>query len=70
MSAELKYGDMAQIWSDFPVPDGWVLCDGANGTPDLRERPLGKSYSVEWVMYVGTGSALLKGEKEKGCVLD
>jgi len=20
------------------IPDGWLLCDGTNGTPDLRER--------------------------------
>lgn len=23
---------------DDTVPDGWVLCDGNNGTPDLRSR--------------------------------
>ena len=28
------------IWrgSVATIPDGWVLCDGANGTPDLRSR--------------------------------
>jgi microcystin-dependent protein len=28
------------IWTDAlsNVPSGWVLCDGANGTPDLRDR--------------------------------
>lgn len=26
----------------MPVPDGWALCDGTNGTPDLRGKiPLG-----------------------------
>ena len=27
-----------QIWqgSVINIPDGWVLCDGTNGTPDLR----------------------------------
>jgi hypothetical protein len=27
-------------WSGKPadVPAGWALCDGANGTPDLRDR--------------------------------
>jgi microcystin-dependent protein len=24
--------------SQSDVPEGWVLCDGNNGTPDLRER--------------------------------
>ena len=31
------------------IPKGWVLCDGQNGTPDLRDRFIvgaGKSYSV------------------------
>lgn len=28
------------IWSGAAnaVPDGWALCDGNNGTPDLRDR--------------------------------
>ena len=53
------------IWSgsasDFP--DGFVLCDGTNGTPDLRDRFIlgaGKSYSVG-----ATG-----GEKEHTLTID
>lgn len=26
------------MWSGSTVPDGWALCDGENGTPDLRGR--------------------------------
>lgn len=26
------------IWSGSTVPNGWFLCDGTNGTPDLRNR--------------------------------
>jgi microcystin-dependent protein len=26
------------MWSGIAIPDGWSLCDGNNGTPDLRER--------------------------------
>lgn len=26
------------MWSGATVPEGWALCDGANGTPDLRNR--------------------------------
>lgn len=28
------------IWSGAAsdIPDGWALCDGQNGTPDLRDR--------------------------------
>ena len=36
------YGTIAKI------PNGWVICDGTNGTPDLRDRFLvgaGSSYS-------------------------
>lgn len=26
------------MWSGVTVPTGWHLCDGTNGTPDLRDR--------------------------------
>lgn len=26
------------MWSGADVPDGWALCNGENGTPDLRGR--------------------------------
>jgi len=26
------------LWSGQNVPSGWALCDGSNGTPDLRDR--------------------------------
>lgn len=25
-------------WSNETVPSGWILCDGQNGTPDLRSK--------------------------------
>ena len=37
------YGDKAN------VPSGWAICDGTNGTPDLRDRFIvgaGNSYSL------------------------
>ena len=31
---------LVALWSGNPatIPAGWVLCDGNNGTPDLRDR--------------------------------
>lgn len=42
---------MISLWygSIGSVPSGWYLCDGTNGTPDLRDRFIigaGSSYSV------------------------
>ena len=42
---------MILLWSGSigSVPSGWVLCDGANSTPDLRDRfviAAGSSYAV------------------------
>ena len=45
------------MWSGSvaTIPSGWYLCDGANGTPDLRDRFIvgaGSTYSV-----AGTGGS-------------
>jgi len=26
------------MWSGISIPTGWAICDGSNGTPDLRDR--------------------------------
>jgi len=46
------------IWSGSiaSIPSGWVICDGNNGTPDLRDRWVvgaGSTYAVN-----DTGGAL------------
>lgn len=41
--------NMIMMWNGTKPPDGWLLCDGKNGTPDLRDRFIvgsGKSYSL------------------------
>lgn len=37
------------MWSGLTIPDGWALCNGSNGTPDLRNRFIvgaGSDYEV------------------------
>lgn len=37
------------MWSGVTVPAGWYLCDGTNGTPDLRNRFIvgsGNGYNI------------------------
>lgn len=26
------------MWANREIPDGWAICNGENGTPDLRDR--------------------------------
>jgi microcystin-dependent protein len=39
------YGEIKMYWGNYyELPSGWVICDGSNGTPDMRGRvPLGWS---------------------------
>ena len=42
------------MWSGSTVPDGWALCDGSNGTPDLRGKfIMGKNKANEISSYGG-----------------
>lgn len=37
------------MWSGSAVPSGWALCDGTNGTPDLRDKFIvgsGNGYNI------------------------
>ena len=38
------------MWTGVSVPAGWSLCDGGNGTPDLRDRFIvgsGSTYAID-----------------------
>lgn len=47
------------MWSGEAIPEGWALCDGDNGTPDLRGRfVVGQDTTDEHFLWVGnTGGA-------------
>lgn len=56
--ATKKYVDTSSVptglicmWSGATIPSGWNLCDGTNGTPDLRDK-----------FIVGSGSAYAIGD--------
>lgn len=57
------------IWngSVTNIPDGWALCDGANGTPDLRERFVaGADSTPEVGSAVGSSSYTLSESQMPG----
>ncbi len=35
-SREFRINNLIGMWESLTPPQGWVLCDGSNGTPDLR----------------------------------
>ena len=46
---------MIMMYTGSTAPSGWALCDGQNGTPDLRDRFIvssGNTYSID-----GTGGS-------------
>jgi Phage Tail Collar Domain len=57
------------MWSGTVAPDGWALCNGANGTPDLREKfVMGSSSNYPTGVTGGEATHLLTGAEtgEKG----
>lgn len=49
-----EFGGTVSLWSgtEESIPDGWFLCNGSNGTPDLRSR---------FVVGAGTGGGYVAG---------
>lgn len=46
---QLYLKGMIVMWSGFlpEIPDGWALCNGDNGTPDLRFRFIQSIFTIE-----------------------
>ena len=44
------------MWAGSTVPEGWALCDGENGTPDLRGRFIVGKHTDTDNEYVGIGT--------------
>ncbi len=53
-------------WNKAEIPTGWLLCDGDNGTPDLREKFVRCAYSDITRPPGGTGG----GEKHAHSIED
>lgn len=52
------------LWSDETIPSGWVICDGFNGTPDLRNRfVVGASESYPFGSTGGEATSTLSVEQ-------
>ena len=50
---------VAWFGSTSVLPDGWALCDGTNGTPDLRDRFIVGAGASFTVGATGTISAIV-----------
>ena len=48
---------MIIIWDSASAPAGWGLCDGTNGTPDLRGRFIVGATGVAPFTFASTGGA-------------
>lgn len=44
------------IWSTSQIPNGWALCDGTNGTPDLRNRYIRCADTINYSLSTTGGS--------------
>ncbi|NJL99046.1 MAG: tail fiber protein [Synechococcaceae cyanobacterium SM2_3_2] len=47
------------------VPEGWAVCDGSNGTPDLRDKFLMGTGTVSDVGAYGDGETVINGQSLK-----
>lgn len=49
---------LISMWSGLVPPDGWAICDGTNGTPDLRGRfVVGQAEDPQFILIGQTGGA-------------
>jgi len=54
--AELPIGSII-AWQNASIPSGWALCDGQNGTPDLRDKFIYGAKDDAEVRQTGGGSS-------------
>jgi len=50
---------LISMWAGSEVPEGWALCDGSEGTPDLRNRFVVGSGDTHTTGDVGSGDSTL-----------
>jgi len=58
-SGEAVPAGVIVMWSGTDVPDGWALCDGEDGTPDLRDRFVVGSGTAHETGDIGSGTSTL-----------
>lgn len=61
-----RVGEMCGWWSrPENVPRGWILCDGKNGTHDLRER----SWSEDGRLVLDYDRAFMTSQRAPNCIM-
>lgn len=61
IAANFPRGTIIMWWGNRgDVPAGWLVCDGQNGTPDMRDRfPIGAGLSFNQGAYAGNNSPVI-----------
>lgn len=49
------------IWTSKDIPNGWAICDGANGTPDMRDKFIIGASNNRDINVIGSHGVSLEG---------